>query len=37
MFQDFFKQVSNQDLSPDQYEAIATIITNISTHEGGLA
>jgi exonuclease SbcD len=37
MFQDFFKQVSNQELSPEQYEAIANIITNISTHEGGLA
>jgi exonuclease SbcD len=37
MFQDFFKQVSNQELSPDQYQAIANIITNISTHEGGLA
>ena len=37
MFQDFFKQVSNQDLSPEQYQAIANIITNISTHEGGLA
>ena len=37
MFQDFFKQVSNQELSPEQYQAIANIITNISTHEGGLA
>ena len=36
MFQDFFKQVSNQELSPEQYQAIANIITNISTHEGGL-
>ena len=36
MFQDFFKQVSNQELSPEQYQAIANIITNSSTHEGGL-
>ena len=31
------RNFSNQELSPEQYEAIANIITNISTHEGGLA
>ena len=36
MFTDFFEQVSGIPLSEDQHEAIKTIITNISTHEGGL-
>ena len=36
MFTDFFEQVSGIPLNEDQHEAIKTIITNISTHEGGL-
>ena len=37
MFQDFFKQVSGQELTADQQLAIKNIITTISSHEGGLA
>ena len=37
MFQDFFKQISGNDLTTEQQTAIKNIITTISTHEGGLA
>ena len=38
MFQDFFKQVSGNELTPDQQIAIQQIITNtINSQEGGLA
>ena len=37
MFQDFFKQISGNDLTTEQHTAIKNIITTISTHEGGLA
>ena len=36
MFQDFFKQISGNDLTTEQHTAIKNIITTISTHEGGL-
>ncbi len=38
MFQDFFKQVSGQDLTPEQHTAITNIITStVNSTEGGLA
>ena len=37
MFQDFFKQISGNDLTTEQHTAIKNIITTISSHEGGLA
>ena len=38
MFQDFFKQVSGQDLTPEQHTAITNIITStVNSKEGGLA
>ena len=38
MFQDFFKQVSGNDLTADQQAAIQQIITNtVNSQEGGLA
>ena len=38
MFQDFFKQVSGNDLTADQQAAIKQIITNtVNSQEGGLA
>ena len=38
MFQDFYKQVSGNDLTADQQAAIQQIITNtVNSQEGGLA
>lgn len=38
MFQDFFKQVSGNDLTPEQHTAITNIIsTTVNSSEGGLA
>ena len=37
MFQDFFKQISGNDLTTEQQTAIKNIITTIRTREGGLA
>ena len=38
MFEDFFKQVSGNELTADQQTAIQQIITNtVNSQEGGLA